>query len=99
MAGSFIGSADGSRPTRWPAVGPPLPFGLRETVCDHVQRLAVVAIAQVTAVDFDVLGFGCRSAQAALPRDDAVGPAVDTRGGNGKRFFPGDSGCLRNNLA
>src|SRR5690348_4080874 len=80
-------------------VRPPLPFRLGQTVADHTQGLHVVPVAEVGAVHFDVLGLGRRQAQAALPRDDAVGLAVDAGGGNLKRRLPRNPGGLRNDLA
>ena len=72
----------------------PAAFGLGQPVGDDVEGLQVVAVSEVAAVHLDVLGQRCGQAGAALPRDDAVGFAVDAGGGRGQRLLAGDPGRL-----
>ena len=75
-------SGGGSALERLPAV-----FWLGETVGHDIQRFQVVAVSEMTAVNFDVFRTRRRQAGAALPGHDPVSLAVDARGGHGQRLL------------
>jgi hypothetical protein len=67
----------------------PVVFSLAEPVGDDGEGGEVVAHAAVASVHFDVLVVVVDDVEAGLPADDAVGAAVDRRGG------PPEGGLVR----
>src|SRR5688572_5046885 len=65
--------------------GPPLALGLREAIGDRIPAGRVHADAEVARLHLDALGLLLARLEAALPRDDAVGAAVDRGGRHGRR--------------
>src|SRR5262245_53519537 len=66
-------------------VGPPRALGLCQPVRDREQHGRMVAHAAVRAPYREVLRARARVVDAAAPRDDAVGLAVEGRGRYGQR--------------
>jgi len=79
-------------------VSPPATFRLGEPIRDDVEGFKIVAVSEVAAVHVNVLRARRRKAGAALPGHDAVGFAVDARGGEAQWVLPTDTGGLGNNF-